>query len=125
MRELKTAPWLLASVEGKFNVYRSPRVSESRWLILQSSCTKNSAMCARGFKFCGWISILKESTWPSRNEARLLPVFGSGVPFAVRPLVKIWLKENKPVGSGGCRTSSRSMRISAPNFKLCAPLMAE
>src|SRR5215510_10725381 len=58
----------------------------------------------------------KELTWPSKREAKALPLLATLVLF-----VPVVLKENAPVGLGGFRTSKASRRISVPNLIVCRP----
>src|SRR5215831_9838965 len=63
-----------------------------------------------------WISMENELTWPSKTEAKALPLLATLVLF-----VPVVVKENEPVGFGGFRTSRASRRISVPNLIVWRP----
>src|SRR5215472_5869946 len=63
-----------------------------------------------------WISIVNEFTWPSKREAKALPLLGTAELF-----VPVVVKAKAPVGFGGFRTSRASRRISVPNLMVWRP----
>src|ERR1017187_2336736 len=91
-------------------------LSVSRGETSQSSPMKNSAICARGWITCFWMSMVNAFTCPSNSEAKALPL-----PETVELFVPVVPKANDPVGLGGFSTSSASCRISAPSFNVCRP----
>src|SRR5215469_3935230 len=63
-----------------------------------------------------WRSIVNEFTWPSKRDAKALPLLAT-----VELFVPVVVNENAPVGFGGFRTSRASRRISVPNLMVWRP----
>src|SRR5262249_13332727 len=101
---------------GKFSVYRVPMFIVSRLVAFQSSCANHSSNHARGCSTFCWRSMENCCTCPSKKLASELPV-----PVTPLRFVNRVLKVNEPVGEGGCRTSSREIRLSTPNLMVCRP----